>query len=137
MGLLDMVTSVLGGTARGTASNDTATILAQKAFDVLQAEGGVSGLLERFGQHGLAEAARSWVSTGANLPISSADIQRVLGSRQVQEIARSAGVSTDLASGHLADVLPKIIDQLTPGGKLPDGAMLDTALSALRNSWGR
>jgi len=137
MGFLDLVTNVLTGSARGTASNDTAAILAQKAFDVLQAEGGVGGLLDRFGQHGLAEAARSWVSTGANLPISAADIQRVLGSQQVQEIARSAGVSTDLASSHLADVIPKIVDQLTPGGKLPDNEMLNTALSALRNSWGR
>ncbi len=137
MGLLDTVTSILGGSARATGSGDAATILAQKAFEVLQAEGGVAGLLDRFGQHGLAEAARSWVSTGANLPISAADIQRVLGSQQVQEIARQAGVSTDIASGHLADVLPKIVDQLTPGGKLPDNAMLDTALSALRSSWGR
>jgi len=137
MGLLDTVTSILGGSARGTTSNDAATILAQKAFDVLQAEGGVAGLLDRFGQHGLADAARSWVSTGANLPISAVDIQRVLGSQQVQDIARSAGVPPDLASGHLADVLPKIIDQLTPGGKLPDSAALQSALAALRNGWGR
>jgi len=135
MGLLDTLTGMLG--ASTTTSNEPAVVLARKAFEVLQSEGGVQGLLQRFNDHGFANEVASWISTGTNLPISAADIQRVLGSSRVQEIARSAGVPTDIASGHLADVIPQIIDKLTPGGKVPDNSLLNGALDALRSSWGR
>lgn len=66
----------------------------------------------------------SWISTGQNLPISAEQIQGVLGSDQVKQIAAQVGVSPDVASSKLAELLPTMIDKLTPDGKLPEGGNL-------------
>lgn len=88
--------------------------------------GGLSGLIQQFQQGGLAEVVNSWVSTGQNLPISAEQIQGVLGSSKVQEIAAQLGLSSDQASGELAKFLPQVIDQLTPNGTVPQGGDLLT-----------
>jgi uncharacterized protein YidB (DUF937 family) len=64
----------------------------------------------------------SWVGTGQNLPISADQIQHVLGSEQVKELAAKAGISSDAASSHLAQLLPMLIDKITPNGQLAECA---------------
>jgi uncharacterized protein YidB (DUF937 family) len=86
--------------------------------------GGLGGLVESFQQGGLGEVVNSWVSTGQNLPISAEQIKAVLGGGQLQDIAAQLGVSTDQASGSLADLLPQVVDKLTPNGQLPQGGDL-------------
>ena len=60
--------------------------------------GGLSGLLQQFHDKGLGSLVTSWVGTGQNLPISADQIQHVLGSEQVKELAAKAGISPDAAS---------------------------------------
>lgn len=86
--------------------------------------GGLSGLIQKFQQGGLGEIVNSWVSTGQNLPISGEQIKGVLGNSQLQNLASQLGVSPDQASGQLAEFLPKIVDQLTPNGSVPQGSDL-------------
>ena len=81
--------------------------------------GGLSGLLQQFHDKGLGSLVSSWVSTGQNLPISADQIQHVLGSEQVKELAAKAGIAPDAASSHLAQLLPMLIDKLTPNGQVP------------------
>jgi uncharacterized protein YidB (DUF937 family) len=84
--------------------------------------GGLSGLVQQFHDKGLGSLVSSWVGTGQNLPISADQIQHVLGSEQVKELAAKAGISPDIASSHLAQLLPMVIDHLTPGGQIPQAA---------------
>ena len=70
-------------------------------------------------REGLGELVNSWVSTGQNLPVSSEQIQHVLGNEQVEQLAAKAGISPDLASSKLAELLPMIVDKLTPNGQIP------------------
>ena len=96
--------------------------------------GGLSGLLQQFHDKGLGSLVTSWVSTGQNLPISADQIQHVLGSEQVKELAAKAGISPDVASSHLAEFLPMLIDKLTPNGQVPQGtsSLLQSGLSMLQ-----
>jgi uncharacterized protein YidB (DUF937 family) len=55
---------------------------------------------------------------GENQSISSNQIQNVLGSEQVKALAAKMGVDPDQASHFLAEYLPKIVDKLTPEGKV-------------------
>jgi uncharacterized protein YidB (DUF937 family) len=55
---------------------------------------------------------------GENQPISSNQIQEALGSDQIRAIATRMGVDPNLASQFMAEYLPKIIDNLTPTGKI-------------------
>jgi uncharacterized protein YidB (DUF937 family) len=96
--------------------------------------GGLSGLLQQFHDKGLGALVTSWVSTGQNLSISADQIQHVLGSEQVKELAAKAGISPDVASSHLAEFLPMLIDKLTPNGQVPQGtsSLLQSGLSMLQ-----
>ena len=96
--------------------------------------GGVSGLVQAFHEKGLGEIANSWVSTGQNLPVSSEQIQSVLGSQQVQELAAKAGVSPEVVTSHLSSLLPTLVDKLSPNGEVPEhGSLLESGMSILKS----
>jgi uncharacterized protein YidB (DUF937 family) len=96
--------------------------------------GGLSGLVQQFHDKGLGSLVSSWVGTGQNLPISGEQIQHVLGSEQVKELAAKAGISPETASSHLAQLLPQLVDKLTPNGQIPaTSSLLESGLSLLKN----
>jgi uncharacterized protein YidB (DUF937 family) len=61
------------------------------------------------------------------MPIGAEQLERVLGSDALGDIARQLGLSSGDAAAGLADVLPGLIDQLTPQGQLPAGGLGDVA----------
>ena len=94
--------------------------------------GGLPGLLQAFTQSGLGQQAQSWVSTGQNLPISPDQIAAALGGGQLQSLARQLGMNQDQAAGGLADLLPQVVDHLTPNGAVQDD-VVEQGLSLLRS----
>jgi uncharacterized protein YidB (DUF937 family) len=118
MGLLDSVVGALAGGQSG-GSNPLLNIVMQMISN--PQSGGLGGLVQSFQQGGLGDVVNSWVSTGQNLPISAEQLQSVLGGGKLQEIASQLGVSTEQASGSLADLLPQVVDKLTPNGQIPEG----------------
>src|SRR4051812_12397622 len=93
--------------------------------------GGVSGLVESFKQQGLGGLVSSWISTGQNQPVSGDQLEAVLGSSQVAALAAKVGVSPDQAKAALSQILPQVIDRLSPQGQLPQGNMLEAAIGML------
>ncbi|MBT9521038.1 MAG: DUF937 domain-containing protein [Dechloromonas sp.] len=121
MGLFD---SVVGAFAGGQSGGDSPLLNVVMQLINNPQTGGLGGLVRSFQQGGLGNIVDSWVSTGQNLPISAEQIQAVLGAGKLQEIAAQLGVSTEQASGGLADLLPQLVDKLTPNGQLPEGGDL-------------
>lgn len=123
MGLLDSVIgAALGGQPSGQgqgAGGLDPQMLMGLVAQLLNNAGGLSGLLERLQQGGLADAAASWVGTGANRPVSPDALGSALGPDLMGQLAQAFGGSTQQAAGTLADVLPGLIDRLTPQGQLP------------------
>jgi len=95
--------------------------------------GGLSGLIQTFNGKGLGDVISSWVGTGENLPISGQQIQEILGSSQIQQMAEKLGTSKEEVSGGLASLLPQIIDRLTPKGSVPESNMLEKALNMFKS----
>ena len=85
--------------------------------------GGLGGLMEKFNNAGLGDAAKSWVGTGENAPISGDQIGQVLGGDMMSDLAAKLGMSQGDAAGSLAQMLPGLIDQLTPNGQAPAGGL--------------
>ncbi len=79
---------------------------------------GLSVLVSTFQQKGLAGIVNSWVGTGTNLPINADQIEQALGQERVQQIAAKFGLDPESLKGQLAQVLPTVVDKLTPSGKL-------------------
>ena len=46
-------------------------------------------------------------------------MKSVLSNEHVQAFAAKAGISPDVASAKIAEVLPMIMDRLTPNGQVP------------------
>jgi uncharacterized protein YidB (DUF937 family) len=121
MGLFD---SVVGALAGGQSGGNSPLLNVVMQLINNPQTGGLGGLVQSFQQGGLGNIVNSWVSTGQNLPISAEQIQAVLGGGKLQEIAAQLGVSTEQVSGGLADLLPQVVDKLTPNGQVPQGGDL-------------
>jgi len=125
MGLLD---SLLGGLARGGQSDarqggglggvGTAAIVAV-VLQLLQRNGGLSGILQRMQQAGLGQQAQSWISTGQNQPISPDVLSQIFGQGQLSQIAQQLGMSHQEAASTVAQALPQVVDEMTPAGTIP------------------
>jgi uncharacterized protein YidB (DUF937 family) len=136
MGLLDQLAgSVLSGVL-GNAQQQGQSPLLQAAMTLIQQNGGLPGLLAKFQQAGLGQHADSWVSTGANLPISADQLKQVLGSGAIANIASQLGLDHGQVSSGLAQVLPQLVNQLTPNGTVPanHGDLLSEGLALLAKS---
>lgn len=83
------------------------------------AQGGLSAMLAQLQAGGLGDQLQSWISTGANLPVSGEQLGSALGGDVLAQLAGQAGVSTGEAGAQLSQWLPQIIDQLSPNGQLP------------------
>jgi len=133
MGLLDQIVKGLAGKFLG-GSAGTQNPLLDIALSLLTnpQTGGLEGLVETFKSKGLNDTVSSWVSTGQNLPISGKQIQDVLGSDLIQQFAKKLGASNQDVSGGLANLLPGLIDKLTPTGQLPERDTFEKGLKMLR-----
>jgi uncharacterized protein YidB (DUF937 family) len=138
MGLLD---SILGGATGQSQGNQSTAILIQLALQMLaggNARGGggggggsaLDGLIRQFEQAGLGNQMNSWIGTGQNMPLSPDQLTNVLGPRRMEEMAASSGLDVDQVSNGLSDLLPQLIDRVTPQGRVPDEG-LDSALAEL------
>ncbi len=109
MGLLDgMLGGVLGAEALSLVNG------------YIDKHGGIQGVVAEFEKTGFGQHVQSWVGTGPNLPITADQIQQVLSSEKVKELAAKFGIPVDTVTEMLAKYLPAAVDQATPDGKLPD-----------------
>lgn len=112
---LGSILAGLGGGNQGQSGN----MLLQVALLLLQQNGGLQGLLSKFRQGGLGQQADSWVSTGQNMNISANDLQQIFGSSTLRDLASQLGMPEEQAGSTMAQVLPELINQLTPQGQVP------------------
>ena len=132
MGLLDSVIGVIAGGQGGAGQqgggqsaliNIVMGMLANQAGASQggASTGGLGDLMARFQQGGLGDVLGSWIGTGQNLPVSGDQLSNVLGSDMLAKIAQQLGVSHGEAASQLSEVLPQVVDKLTPDGHVPEG----------------
>jgi uncharacterized protein YidB (DUF937 family) len=123
---MSFLNDLLGG-GQGQASGSS---LVSVAGQLIEKAGGVQGLVAMLQQHGLGDAAQSWVGTGANQTVSGDQLGQALQNggmgAAVQEAASKLGVDPSQLLGQLSQVLPHAVNHLTPDGQIPPtGAGLD------------
>ena len=101
MGLFDELKGVAFQAAEGAAQ----TLLANA---VSNAPAGMQGILGKLEAAGLGDQVQSWLSSGANLPISADQLKAALGDPHLQQIAQSMGLPADQIAEALAEHLPGI-----------------------------
>lgn len=120
MGLLDSIMGAVTGQVQqqGGLASVLGGLLANNGE-----MGGLGGLAEKFNQAGMGNVISSWIGKGENLPISADQLSNILGSGTIGNIAKQLGMDPAQASGHLSEMLPGLIDKLTPHGVAPEGGL--------------
>lgn len=117
MGLLDGIAGQVLGSMLG--GNDK-SLLGKIAMELINKNGGLSGILEKFSQGGLGELAASWVGQGQNQSLSESQVSSVFGDDMVSEVAEKFGVDSSILTGQIAQYLPELVNQATPSGAVDD-----------------
>lgn len=113
-----------GGIDLGALAATLAPLLGQ-----LLKGGGLSKLVQSAQASGLSAQADSWVGTGENAPVTGSEVRSIVGDDTVRQVAREAGISEDEAAEVLAQVVPQVVNGLTPDGQLPSDGDLDDLLA--------
>ena len=136
----DPLSSILSGLTGGSGTSGSGgNLLLQLALMMLQQNGGLDGVLGKFRQAGMGAQADSWVGRGQNMNVSADQLQQVFGSGALSDIASQLGMSQQQAGSTMSQMLPELIDQLTPQGEVTsesDGSIAE-ALDSLSRSAGR
>ena len=124
----------LGGATSGTGGKGALmSMLLPLAMQWVQRNGGVGALLQRFQQKGYSQQAASWVSTGPNEELAPQAVHDVVGMDELSRLSQQLGVSHEEVSAGMAQILPEVVNHLTPEGNVPDNSddMLSRGMSML------
>lgn len=83
--------------------------------------GGLAGLVNKMQQSGLGDVANSWVGTGENQAIAPDQLGQVLGGDMISGLTKQLGMNQGDLLGQLSQMLPQVVDKLTPNGQVPQG----------------
>jgi len=134
-GLGGLLGSVLGGGGQRSSGAMAGGGILAAVMGMLQQQGGLTAVLGKLQSSGLSAHTASWVSTSANMTVSGDQLHQALGADALGDLAAKLGISTHQAGGVLSQVLPELVNHVTPNGNLPDnhGDMLSQGLAMLRS----
>ena len=124
MGLLD---GIMGALGQGGGGGQLVSLVT----GFIQGNGGLEGLARKFDGAGLGNVFQSWIGKGTNLPISTDQILKVFGEQDLGALGQRLGLGANEAAGGLAQILPGLVDKLTPDGTSVSGSALDEGIQKL------
>ena len=130
MDILNTIQSALGG---GNKKDD----LVSTVMGLLGGQGGLNNLISQFASKGLGDVIGSWVSIGKNLPVSGDQLQSVLGKDTINNLASKLGMDKGALTSQLTNLLPDVVDKLTPDGKVPQGDIMSKGMDILGGLLGK
>jgi len=129
MDLMDSLKSAIGG---GNKQNDLMSII----MSLIGGQGGINNLISQFAAKGLGDVINSWIGTGKNLPISGDQLQSVFGKDKISQLAGKVGMDNNFFTSQLSNLLPQVVDKLTPEGKVPEGDIMSKGMDLLGGLFG-
>lgn len=130
MDILDNLKSAVAG---GGQQNDLLGMIMKL---IGEQGGGLNGLVSQFASKGLGDVIGSWVGSGNNLPVSGDQIKNVLGTDTVNNLASKLGIDSGALTSQLSNLLPQVVDKLTPDGKVPGGDIMSKGMDMLGGLFG-
>src|SRR5262245_28475374 len=126
---LEAILGNLGGGNQTGGANILGAVMS-----LVQQNGGLPAVLNMLQSSGLGQQADSWVGTGANASVSGDQMTQVFGNAGLGNLAAQLGTSQGQAGSILSQILPELVNQLTPNGQVPDNHndLISQGLSLLR-----
>ena len=133
MGLFDQIAGqLMGSPASQQQDSVSQSALLTGVMGMIDRAGGLPVILQQLKDSGLSDHVASWIGTGDNQTVSGNQITDALGNENIEHIAHDSGIDTQHVSSGLAQLLPQIIDQLTPNGQVPEDGLLAQGLQLLK-----
>ena len=86
--------------------------------------------------NGLGGVAQSWIGNGASQAITPAQVEQVLSSSQLSELAAKSGLPPDQLKSGIAAILPHLVSGLSPNGSLPEPAQVQGLIGQIQGALG-
>ena len=113
--------------ALGKDQKEQASLLPALLQALNQYPGGINGLVDAFKQGGLGAVVASWMGQGQNLPVEPSQLEQVLGTGMLSDLAEKSGLNQSSVLNHLTNLLPVVVDKVFSGtGNGTAPAQLDT-----------
>ena len=120
-GILGSVLGQLGGqtqtrTAGGSGGSALLVAVLPLVLAWIQKQGGLQGALDKLKGQGLSSQVEDWVSTGPgdNAAVDTQQVQNLFDDADVEQVAAQAQAPKQDVYSAISQVLPQIIDSLTP-----------------------
>jgi putative toxin-antitoxin system antitoxin component (TIGR02293 family) len=117
-----MVLGKMFGAGVGVASAPVPVPVNAPAGSILA---GLTDLIGKLSASGVAPQVNSWVGHGPNEPVPPGQLGSALGQNVLAELSQRTGMSRQELLSQLSTVLPQIINDLTPNGRMPTVAEKD------------
>jgi uncharacterized protein YidB (DUF937 family) len=119
MALLD---GIVAGVARQFGLGDKTRALIGWLLSMMTSSraGGLSGFLDHMRHAGLGSLVQDMMGAGEKAPLTSNQVESILGRNALSTIASKLGIGETLATSAIATALPNLIGALTPNGVVPD-----------------
>lgn len=143
-GLGDILGSVLGGQRSQSGFGGKGMLIAvlmPMVLSWIKRNGGLSGALSKITGMGYENQARSWMSNQQNNEnLDPNDVNRLFDESEIQQVAAHTGANEAEVRQGIAELLPEVVNQLTPQGNLDTEAEaneeIDQIISQLSNRLG-
>ena len=111
--------SLFGEIAGSLLGQAGESMIAGHLTQMIEQQGGLGGLVQRFEQAGMGSVIATWVGNGPNASITPDQLHAILGSDVVQQLTQRTGLPIDQLLPLVAQHLPGVIDRATPDGQVP------------------
>lgn len=103
------------------------------ALRLIQQNGGLDGVLARLHDRGLGAEADSWVGTGPNLAVTTAQLEHAFGTTAIDRATAPLELPVAEAGEAMSRILPELVNQFTPDGQMAPNhaALIPKALAML------
>ena len=141
-GLGDILGSVLGSQATGGRTSRSGfggkgmliAALMPMVLSWIKRNGGLSGALSKITGMGYDNQARSWMSNQeANDNLDPNEITRLFDESEIQQVAAHTGANEMEVRQGLAELLPEVMNQLTPNGNLDNEPEANEEINQIMN----
>ena len=141
-GLGDILGSVLGGQATGGRTSRSGfggkgmliAALMPMVLSWIKRNGGLSGALSKITGMGYDNQARSWMSNQeSNDNLDPNEITRLFDESEIQQVAAHTGANEMEVRQGLAELLPEVMNQLTPNGNLDNEPEANEEIDQIMN----
>ena len=141
-GLGDILGSVLGGQAMGSQTRKSGfggkgmliAALMPMVLSWIKRNGGLSGALSKITGMGYENQARSWMSNQQdNDNLDPNDISQLFDENEIQQVAAHTGANDVEVRQGLAELLPEVMNQLTPSGNFDNESEANEEIDQIIN----